>query len=201
VHWITAALAAFVLIIPVELPDKTFVATIVLATRYRPAPVWLGVTVAFGVQSLVAVTAGRLVTLLPQTPVRLVAAALFVVGAVLLVRGARRADVKEIETEHEYEQRIRDSRSGWRVVGASFLVVFVAEWGDLTQLLTVSLVAAGRPALSVFVGSWAALAVVAGAGVALGRVLLRHIRLWVVRYIGAGVCALLAVVTVIDVLT
>src|SRR6266511_4180906 len=45
---------AFLLVVPVELPDKTFVATLVLATRYRPGPVWIGVTLAFGIQGLVA---------------------------------------------------------------------------------------------------------------------------------------------------
>jgi Ca2+/H+ antiporter, TMEM165/GDT1 family len=201
VQWITAALAAFVLIVPVELPDKTFVATLVLATRYRPLPVWVGVTAAFGVQCVVAVTAGRLVTLLPATPVQLAAAAFFAVGAILLARGAGRADAEEVQAEQEYQQKIRDAKSGWRVVATSFLVLFAAEWGDLTQLLTVSLVASGRPAIPVLVGSWAALAVVAAAGVALGRVLLRHVRLSVVRYVGAAVCAVLAVITVISALT
>src|SRR5215510_11180149 len=96
---LSAALTAFVLIVPVELPDKTFVATLVLATRYRPLPVWGGVVAAFGVQCLVAVTAGRLVSLLPETPVRLVAAGLFAVGAVILFRGARDADTEEQEQE------------------------------------------------------------------------------------------------------
>ena len=95
--YVVAALTAFLLIVPVELPDKTFVATLVLATRYRPWPVWLGVVVAFGVQTAVAVLAGRLITLLPSAPVRLVAAALFAVGSVLLVRSARRASVEEQE--------------------------------------------------------------------------------------------------------
>jgi hypothetical protein len=65
-EWLKSALAAFVLIVPVELPDKTFVATLVLATRYRALLVWLGVTAAFGIQCLVAVVAGRLLTLLPD---------------------------------------------------------------------------------------------------------------------------------------
>jgi Ca2+/H+ antiporter, TMEM165/GDT1 family len=69
--------------------------------------------------------------------------------------------------------------------------------GDLSQLLTASLVASGRPAIGVFVGAWLALVAVAGAGVVLGRVILRHIRLSVVRYIGAAICALLAAVTVV----
>ena len=192
----TAALAAFLLIVPVELPDKTFVATLVLATRYRPLPVWLGVTAAFGIQCLVAVVAGKLLTLLPERPVQFAAAALFAVGAVILFLGARKADAQEAETQRRYEERIADSRTGWRAFGASFLVLFAAEWGDLSQLLTASLVAAGRAPVPVFVGSWVALATVAGAGVLLGRVLLRRIRLSVIRYVGAAVCAILAVLTV-----
>jgi putative Ca2+/H+ antiporter (TMEM165/GDT1 family) len=197
VEWLAGALAAFVVIVPVELPDKTFVATLVLATRYKPWPVWLGVTTAFGIQCVVATAAGRLLALLPERPVRLAAAALFAGGAVLLFRSARSADAEEAEAEKRYAERITESRSGWRAFGASFLVLFAAEWGDLSQLLTASLVASGRPAIPVFFGSWAALALVAGAGVMLGRVLLRRIRLQVVRYIGATVCAALAAITLV----
>lgn len=196
-EWITAALAAFALIVPVELPDKTFIATLVLATRYRPWPVWIGVTAAFGIQCLFAVVAGRLIALLPALPVQLAAAALFLVGALVLFLGARKADAEVAEGEHRYEQKIRDSRTGWRAAGASFLVLFAAEWGDLSQLLTAGLVAAGRPAVPVFIGSWAGLAVVAGAGVLLGRVLLKRVRLSLVRYVGAGICALLGSVTAV----
>jgi putative Ca2+/H+ antiporter (TMEM165/GDT1 family) len=78
---------------------------------------------------------------------------------------------------------------------ASFLVLFAAEWGDLSQLLTAGLVAGGRPAVPVFVGSWIALAVVSGAAVLLGQVLLRYVRLAAVRYVAAAICAVLAVVT------
>jgi putative Ca2+/H+ antiporter (TMEM165/GDT1 family) len=195
-EWLTAALAAFVVIVPVELPDKTFVATLVLATRYRPWPVWLGVTAAFGVQCVVAVVAGRLLGLLPELPVRLAAAALFAIGAVVLFVGARKADPTPDE-QAAYEERFKESRTGWRAFGASFVVLFTAEWGDLSQLLTASLVAAGRPPIPVFVGSWVALALVAGAGVVLGRVLMKRIRVSVVRMVGAAVCAILAGVTVI----
>ena len=59
-------LVSFLLIFPVELPDKTFVAALVLSTRYRPFPVWIGVGLAFGVQCLVAVTAGQAVSFLPE---------------------------------------------------------------------------------------------------------------------------------------
>ena len=196
-EWFTAALAAFVVIVPVELPDKTFVATLVLATRYPAWPVWTGVVAAFGIQCAVAAAAGRVLALLPERPVALAAAVLFAVGAIILFRGARKADEEEAETEREYEGRINEARTGLRAFGASFLVLFAAEWGDLSQLLTAGLVATGRPAVPVFVGSWVALALVSGTAVVLGRVLLRKVRLSVVRYVGAGVCAILSVITIV----
>ncbi len=196
-EWFTAALAAFVVIVPVELPDKTFVATLVLATRYPAWPVWTGVVAAFGIQCAVAAAAGRVLALLPERPVEVAAAVLFAVGAIILFRGARKADEAEAETEREYEGRITETRTGLRAFGASFLVLFAAEWGDLSQLLTAGLVATGRPAVPVFFGSWMALALVSGAAVLLGRVLLRKVRLSVVRYVGAGVCAILSAVTIV----
>ena len=54
----------------VELPDKTFIAALVLSTRYRPLLVWLGVGLAFFLQVLIAVTAGQLATLLPEIQIK-----------------------------------------------------------------------------------------------------------------------------------
>ena len=194
-EYLLVALTAFVLILPVELPDKTFVATLVLSTRYPALPVWLGVVAAFGVQTLIAVGAGTLFAQLPQRPVALVAAGLFATGAVLLLRGARQADVAEAEQERAYSDKIAVGKRGWRAATASFVVLFTAEWGDLSQLLTASLVASDQPAVPVFFGAWLALATVSGAAVLLGRWLLRRVRLSVVRYLASAVCATLAVVT------
>jgi putative Ca2+/H+ antiporter (TMEM165/GDT1 family) len=201
-EFLVAAATAFILVVPVELPDKTFVATLVLATRYRPWSVWVGVVAAFGVQCLVAVAAGRAIALLPDRPVQLVAGALFLLGALLLVRSARRAAAEEAEQEEAYERKLaRDKRTGLSAAMASFLVLFVAEWGDLSQLLTAGLVARGGHPVGVFVGSWAGLAVVSGAAVVLGKVLMRYVSLTVVQYVGAAVCGILAVITVVGALT
>jgi Ca2+/H+ antiporter, TMEM165/GDT1 family len=200
-QFVTVALLAFVAIVPVELPDKTFVATLVLSTRYRPLPVYAGVVLAFGVQCLVAVLAGTLISKLPRQPVELVAAVLFAAGALVLLRGARRAEPSEDEARQEYAGKIADPRSGWRAAIASFLILFTAEWGDLSQLLTAGLVASGRPGLPVFVGAWLGLAVVSGAAILLGRWLMKRVKLSLVRYVGATVCAILAVITVVEALT
>lgn len=192
---LAVALTTFALIVPVELPDKTFIATLVLATRYRPLPTWIGVGAAFGVQSLVAVAFGGLISRLPQRPVTFAAAAMFVIGALVLWRGAKDADEDGDETEREFAGKARTPAHGLRAVGASFVVLFVAEWGDLSQLLTAGLVVRYQDPVSVFVGAWTALLVVSGVGALVGRTLLRRLRLSVVRRIGASVCGLLAVLT------
>jgi putative Ca2+/H+ antiporter (TMEM165/GDT1 family) len=188
----------FAAIFVVELPDKTFIAALVLSTRYRPVLVWIGVGLAFGIQVLIAVTAGRLATLLPETVVRGVAAGIFLLGAMLLFRSAPGADEEEREAEKEYAGRATEPRTGLRAVAASFLVLFAAEWGDLSQLFTVSLVAKYEQPVSVFVGAWGALLAVSGLAVLAGRLLLRHLRLAVLHYLGAAVCLLLAGLTVYE---
>src|SRR5690242_21864005 len=92
----------FAAIFIVELPDKTFIAALVLSTRYKPLAVWIGVGLAFFVQTLVAVTVGALATLLPDQLVRAIALAIFVIGAIVLFRTAPGADAAEKEQEEEY---------------------------------------------------------------------------------------------------
>ena len=67
-------------------------------------------------------------------------------------------------------------------------MLFAAEWGDLSQLLTISFVAKYHDHLSVFLGAWAALLTVSGLAVLAGRVLLRYMKLSLLHYIGAAVC-------------
>jgi Ca2+/H+ antiporter, TMEM165/GDT1 family len=198
---LTVAATAFALVFPVELPDKTFIATLVLATRYRALPVWFGVAGAFLVQCLVAVTAGGLLALLPETLVVSAAAVLFTVGAVVLWRGAATADEDEAAEEASLRDRTQRDLQGWRVAATSFGVLFLAEWGDLSQLLTAGLAARSGDPASVFTGSWLALVTVAGLAIVLGRTLLRFVSLGLIRRIGAGVCALLAVLAAYDVIS
>ena len=196
---VAIALTAFLLIFPIELPDKTFIATLVLSTRYQPLPVWIGVVSAFAVQTVVAVTLGGLLGQLPRTPVEIFAALMFLVGGLILIRGAGKADAEEAETEHEFETKTRAGIHGWQVVGTSFLVLFVAEWGDLSQLLTAGLVVKYQDPVSVGVGAFLALATVSALGAVLGRALLKRIRLATIRRVGGGLCLLLAVVSLLQV--
>jgi putative Ca2+/H+ antiporter (TMEM165/GDT1 family) len=185
----------FLAIFVVELPDKTFLATLVLATRYRPVLVWIGVGLAFAVQTTVAVLLGHAVSFLPEDVVRAAAGLMFLAGAVILIREGRShqaAEGTEIETKDVH---------GLQAVIASFLVLFAAEWGDLSQLLTISLVAKYEQPGAVFVGALAALLVVSGLAVVSGRQLQRFVKLHVLHYVGATVCLLLAALTAYELLT
>lgn len=191
---------AFGTIFVVELPDKTFIATLVLSTRFRPLLVWIGVGCAFALQTLIAVGLGSAAGLLPTDLVRVASALLFLAGAILLFREARNADAEEAETEEEYATRAGGPKQGFRAVLASFLVLFAAEWGDLSQLLTLSLVAKYDAPLSVFLGAFGALLAVSGLAVLLGRWLLEHIRLRTLHLVGGTACLVLLALTLWELL-
>lgn len=186
----------------VELPDKTFLATLVLSTRFRPLFVWLGVGCAFALQVAIAVGLGKALSFLPTEVVRGGAAALFVIGALLLLREARSADASEADAEAEFAARAETAASGrrtaWTAMATSFLVLFAAEWGDLSQLLVLSLSAKYDAPLAVFTGALAALLTVSGLAVLIGRWLLARVKLSTLHYVGAGMCLLLAAITVIE---
>jgi putative Ca2+/H+ antiporter (TMEM165/GDT1 family) len=185
----------FAAIFVVELPDKTFLATLVLATKYRPAYVWIGVCLAFAVQTTIAVALGAVATLLPTAAVRSLALLMFLVGAVILIREGR--GHQAASEDEDYAAKVGDVH-GARVILASFLVLFAAEWGDLSQLLTLTLVAKYDAPAPVFVGALGALMTVSGLAVLAGKALLRWVPLHVLHYVGAGVCLVLAGVTAIE---
>lgn len=187
--------ATFLVVLSVELPDKTLVATLVLSTKYRPLPVLLGVTGAFFVQCVVAVTAGQLLHLLPHRLVLTVVALLFATGAVILLREARRENT---DGDGAVEVTPETGVSARRMATTSFGVLFAAEWGDASQLATAALTARYDEPVTVFVGSFVALFGVAALAIVLGQVILRIVPLvWIHR--GAALLfAVLAVVVAIQ---
>ncbi len=191
----------FLLILPAELPDKTFIATLVLATRFRHIWVWLGVAAAFLVQVTIAVTAGGLLGLLPQRLVLAATGILFAVGAVIMIRGglASRAAEQEASSEEadEIEQKAvaREVTTPWRTFAVSFVILFTAEWGDLSQVLTAGMAARTGSPVSVFLGSWLALLVVSGAAVLVGSWLRTRLPIWRIRLVSGAVLTALALWT------
>lgn len=194
---VLVALTVFAAIFPAELPDKTFVATLVLSTRFPAFPVWCGAAAAFVVQTAVAVAAGGAVSLLPARPVHAFTALLFLVGAVAVLMSKESQD----EEAREVEEELGDvpSRPSWRRAAfTTFGVLFIAEWGDLTQLLTAAFAAKYHDVVAVSVGALAALWAVAALGAVGGRALLRVVPVTWVRRVAAAVFAAMAVVTAVE---
>lgn len=148
----------FGVIFVAELPDKTALAALVLATRHRALPVFLGAAVALTIQSIVAVAAGSLLAELPAQYVKLGSGALFLVCAVAMWMRTH-GEQKEAEAAEGF----------WRTFASVFIVIFLAEWGDLTQLGTAALQAEYHHWLLVGVASVAALWCVAGLAVFAGN--------------------------------
>ncbi|NEC86785.1 TMEM165/GDT1 family protein [Streptomyces sp. SID12501] len=161
-----------------ELPDKTALAGLVLGTRYRASYVFAGVAAAFAVHVALAVAAGSVLTLLPQQLLHALTGVLFLGGAavLLLQKGAADADG---------EVRRPEDQSFWKVSGAGFMIVLVAEFGDLTQIMTANLAARYDDPLSVGLGAVLALWAVAGLGIVGGRALMKRVPLELITRVAA----------------
>jgi putative Ca2+/H+ antiporter (TMEM165/GDT1 family) len=190
---LSVVVTAYVLVLPVELPDKTLFASLVLATRFPPLPVFVGVGTAFGLQVAIAVTAGSLLSLLPEALVAGVVAVLFLVGAVLLWRSATEGPEDGGEAA-----RTREPTSFLRAAAVSFGVLFAAEWGDLSQLATAGLAARFDAPVSVFVGAWAALLTVSALAVFLGRALADRLPVALIRRAAAVLFVVFAVLAAVE---
>ncbi|MEW2085926.1 TMEM165/GDT1 family protein [Streptomyces sp. NPDC005283] len=165
-----------------ELPDKTALAGLMLGTRYRASYVFVGVAAAFAVHVALAVAAGSVLTLLPHRLVQAVVGLLFLAGALLLLMKKDDGDEENIKAPAD--------QSFWKVSGAGFMLILVAEFGDLTQVMTANLAARYDSPLSVGVGAVLALWAVAGMGILGGRTLMKYVPLRLITKVAA--CLMLA---------
>ncbi|MFH8367509.1 TMEM165/GDT1 family protein [Streptomyces sp. NPDC018031] len=180
---ITVAAVVFGVVFLAELPDKTALAGLMLGTRYRASYVFAGVAAAFAVHVALAIAAGSVLTLLPHRVVQGVVGVLFLAGAAVLL-------LKKDDGEEEIGKPA--DQSFWKVAGAGFSLILVAEFGDLTQIMTANLAARYDDPLSVGVGAVLALWAVAGLGIVGGRTLMRYVPLKLITKIAAVVMLVLA---------
>jgi putative Ca2+/H+ antiporter (TMEM165/GDT1 family) len=181
---LTVTAVVFGVVFLAELPDKTALAGLVLGTRYRASYVFAGVAAAFALHVALAVAAGSVLTLLPQQIVQALTGVLFLGGAAVLL-------LKKGEDEEEV--RKPENQSFWKVSGAGFMLILVAEFGDLTQIMTANLAARYDDPLSVGLGAVLALWAVAGIGIVGGKALMKKVPLRLITQIAALVMLALGV--------
>ena len=201
---IQTVLIVFGVIFIAELPDKSMFASLALSTRYRKLYVWLGVAAAFLAHVIIAVTAGHFLTFLPKRIVEVVVAVLFAFGAALLLFGknetetelAGQSSPQAIDTKQSLEAK-RLSHSFFKVFSTSFLVVFLGEWGDITQIATANYAAKYHDPLSVGIGATLGLWTVAAFGIVVGSKLLDRIPGRIVQRVTGVILLIFAIVSAI----
>lgn len=192
-------LIVFIVIAIAELPDKSLFASLVLGTRYRASWVFLGVAAAFLVHVVIAVTAGGLLTLLPKRVVEAIVAVLFAAGAAVLLLGREEDEVAEGMAEGVAGSRaLRLDPTLRRVALTSFGVVFVGEWGDITQIAIANYSARYHDPIAVGVGATLALWAVAGLAVTAGKKALDHISVTLVRRVTGIVLCVFAALSAVS---
>jgi Ca2+/H+ antiporter, TMEM165/GDT1 family len=185
---LAVAATVFGLVFVAELPDKTAVAGLVLGARFPVRWVFAGIAAAFLVHVVIAVAAGSLLSLLPHRPVEAVVAVLFLLGAVLIWREGMEAEEAQDEAAAD---AVPDTAGFARVAALGFGVIFLAEWGDLTQILTANLAAKYHDPLSVGLGAVLGLWAVGALALAGGKTLLAVLPMkWITRVAAAVMVAL-----------
>jgi len=163
---ITAAGTVFVLIFLAEIGDKSQLVCMTLASRHRHMPVFWGALAAFMVLNLLAVIFGAALALvLPERLVAALVAALFAVFGVLSLRAGAEEDCEDVAP-----------RPGHSIFATAFLMLFLAEMGDKTQLAVAGL-AGALPPIPVWIGATLALGATSALGILVGGTLMRRIPL------------------------
>jgi putative Ca2+/H+ antiporter (TMEM165/GDT1 family) len=183
VHVLAVVATVFGIIFLAELPDKSLFASLVLSTRYRRLPVFAGAASALTVHVAIAVTAGQLLTLLPQQALSAVVACLFLGGAAyLLVSSVRHSD------DHSDADAARQGAappSFARIFATTFGIIFLAEWGDITQITVANFTARYADPIAVGVGAALGLAAVSALAVNVGAKSLKALPMvWIQRVTG-----------------
>jgi putative Ca2+/H+ antiporter (TMEM165/GDT1 family) len=193
VHSLSIVLTVFGLIFVAELPDKTAVASLLLGARFPARWVFSGVAAAFLAHVVLAVAAGSLIALLPRRPVEAIVSLLFLVGAVLVWREGSHHD----EVEEEAAEIV--ATAGYSTVAMrGFMIIFIAEWGDLTQILTANLAAKYDNPLAVGVGATLGLWAVGLLAIVGGKTLLNVMPIRLITRIAAAAMAVLSVVSMVN---
>jgi Ca2+/H+ antiporter, TMEM165/GDT1 family len=190
---IGAYLGIFALMFLIELPDKTMIATIVMSTKVRSSSIVIGASAGFVVQMGIAVGAGGLLTLLPVHVKDIIVAVLFLGGGgyLLFSRESKEEEAGERKAASEHPStRLRE-------ISTAFGVIFVSEFGDLSQIQAANFAAKTHELLGVFIAASLALICVSFLGAYGGQFLQRVVPVKWIRLAGGLIFVVLGVYTLI----
>ncbi|TXG95420.1 MAG: TMEM165/GDT1 family protein [Rhodocyclaceae bacterium] len=187
--WLSSAGATFLLIALAEIGDKSQLVCMTLAARHRGLPVLLGAVAAFAILNLLAVLFGAAVAAwLPEWVVTLAVAVLFGWFGISALRFEEEDDDEEIA-----------EKPGHGIFATTFLMIFLAEFGDKTQIAVAGL-GSTADATATWVGATLALTTTSILGVFAGRRLLNRLPLHWIHRVSGVFFLLLAVLAILRLL-
>ena len=172
---------SFILVFLAEFGDKSQLVCMTLAAKHRPWPVLLGAVTAFAILNLLAVVFGVVVaSWVPEFWLALIVAGLFGFFGVqsLLMKDTPEGENTEVRSSHS-------------LFITALLMIFVAEFGDKTQLAVAGL-ASTYQGLPVWVGATLALLVTTVLGIIVGQRLLKRLPLGLIHKFSGVLFLLLA---------
>ena len=185
---LAAFIASFVLVVLAEMGDKTQFLAMSFATRHNVYKVLLGISLAIIACFAITVAVGQLLTaIIPIDIISLAASLSFIGFGLWAIRG-----------DKQRSENKKPSRFG--ITGTVAIAFFIAEFGDKTQLATISLVAQYKNAISVFVGASIAMFVADGLGIVVGVVFCKRLPELTFRWLSASIFVLFGLIGLYEVL-
>ncbi|GAB6059759.1 TMEM165/GDT1 family protein [Desulfonatronum parangueonense] len=163
-EFLVAGCTSFLLIFVAEMGDKSQLVCMVLAARHRALPVLAGSTAAFAFLNALAVIFGVAIAgWIPEPVVFGIVALLFLIFGIQALR-----------TQEDVPQECKAPPSSQSIFLTTFMLIFMAEFGDKTQLAVVGLSSTSIP-FAVWTGATLALITTSALGIWAGCTLLQRI--------------------------
>lgn len=202
---LTAFTAGLLLITVSELGDKTFFIAAILAMRHSRRLVFAGAIAALAAMTVLSVLLGQAASLLPKQYVFYAEIILFFWFGLKLLYEASKMPAKNecqeaqeaLEVIKEAELKMPRKQSPVTILLKTFMMTFVAEWGDRTQFATITLAASYNP-FGVTIGAILGHGICAAIAVICGRLISQRISERIMTAVGGLLFLIFAVVSWVE---
>ncbi|MHC5596163.1 MAG: TMEM165/GDT1 family protein [Nostoc sp.] len=203
---LTAFTAALLLITVSELGDKTFFIAVILAMHHPRRLVYIGVTAALAAMTILSVLFGQAVSLLPKVYIHYAEIALFIAFGIKLLYDASKMSSAACDTEvveeakaavKQADLQLPKRKTSFAIVIEAFVLTFMGELGDRTQIATIALAAGNNP-IGVTIGAILGHAICAAIAVIGGKMIAGRISERQITFIGGCLFLVFGVVAAIE---
>ena len=202
---LTAFTEGLLLITFSELGDKTFFIAVILSIHHPRRLVFAGVVAALSAMTVLSVALGQVASLLPKDYIHYAKIVFFIAFGLKLIYDANKMAVSATEEVAEEAQEAVEKadldnsqqKSVWSILLKSFVLTFIAEWGDRTQIATIALAAGNNP-IGVTAGAILGHAICAAIAVIGGRLIAGKISERQITFLGGFLFIIFGIVSAIE---